>query len=76
MADRVALQHAWLNLARLVLSQSCSVFGRRQCRLSIISLMLSLERRDLALRHSTVIERVRSPFVTAVGALGDGAHLR
>ena len=55
-----------LNLARLVFSQSCSVFF---CvvsfRLRIISLMLSLSAATSPCA-STVIERVRSPWVTAV----------
>ena len=54
------------NLARLVLSQSCSVFlSVVSLRLRIISLMLSL-RAATSPWASTVIERVRSPFVTAV----------
>ena len=55
-----------VNLARLVFSQSCSwlrsVVARR---LSIIVLMLSLSSATSP-RASTWIDRVRSPFVTAV----------
>ena len=52
--------------ARWVFSQSCSVFLRVVSRrLRIISLMLSLSEGHLA-ESSTVIERVRSPLVTAV----------
>ena len=55
-----------LNFARFVFSQSCSVFF---CvvsfRLRIISLMLSLSAATSPCA-STVIERVRSPLVTAV----------
>ena len=55
-----------LNLARLVFSQSCSLFF---CvvsfRLRIISLMLSFSAATSP-RASTLIERVRSPLVTAV----------
>ena len=54
------------NLARLVLSQSCSVFLRVvSLRLRIISLMLSFSAATSP-SASTLIERVRSPFVTAV----------
>src|SRR3979490_3167006 len=55
-----------VNLARLVFSQSCSVFTsvvRR--RLPIMVLMLSLSSATSP-RASTWIERVRSPLVTAV----------
>src|ERR1700730_8162093 len=55
-----------VNLARLVLSQSCSVFfWVVSLRLRIISLMLSL-RAATSPWASTVIDRVRSPLVTAV----------
>src|SRR6476469_7484473 len=55
-----------VNLARLVLSQSCSVLRSVVSRrLSIIVLMLSLNSATSP-RASTWIERVRSPFVTAV----------
>ena len=55
-----------LNLARLVFSQSCSLFLRVvSFRLTIISLMLSLRAATSPLA-STVIIRVRSPLVTAV----------
>ena len=54
------------NFARLVLSQSCSLFLRVvSLRLRIISLMLSL-RAATSPCASTMIERVRSPWVTAV----------
>ena len=54
------------NFARFVFSQSCSVFlWVVSLRLRIISLMLSL-RAATSPRASTSIERVRSPFVTAV----------
>ena len=55
-----------LNLARLVFSQSCSVFlSVVSLRLRIISLMLSLSAATSPWA-STLIERVRSPLVTAV----------
>ncbi len=55
-----------LNLARLVLSQSCSVFFCVvSLRLRIISLMVSLSEATSPC-VSTVIDRVRSPWVTAV----------
>ena len=55
-----------MNLARLVLSQSCSVFLRVvSLRLRIISLMLSFSSATSPWA-STGIERVRSPLVTAV----------
>src|SRR4026209_1441894 len=55
-----------LNFAKLVFSQSCSVFRSVVTRrLPIIALMLSL-RSATSPRASTWIERVRSPFVTAV----------
>ena len=55
-----------LNLARLVLSQSCSVFFCVvSLRLRIISLMVSLSAATSPWA-STVIDRVRSPLVTAV----------
>ena len=54
------------NFARLVLSQSCSLFLRVvSLRLRIISLMLSL-RAATSPSASTAMERVRSPLVTAV----------
>jgi len=54
------------NFARLVLSQSCSSFLRVvSLRLRIISLMLSFNAATSPIA-STVIERVRSPWVTAV----------
>ena len=55
-----------LNFARLVFSQSCSVFLRVVSRrLRIISLMVSFSAATSP-RASTVIDRVRSPCVTAV----------
>ena len=52
--------------ARFVFSQSCSSFWRVVSRrLAIIWLMLS-ERSATSPLASTVIERVRSPWVTAV----------
>ncbi len=55
-----------LNFARFVFSQSCSVLRSVVARrLPIIALMLSL-RSETSPRVSTWIERVRSPFVTAV----------
>ena len=55
-----------VNLARLVLSQSCSVLRSVVSRrLPIIALMLSLSSATSP-RASTWIERVRSPLVTAV----------
>ena len=55
-----------LNLARFVFSQSCSLFlSVVSFRLRIISLMLSLSAATSPCA-STVIERVRSPLVTAV----------
>src|SRR5438132_13222796 len=55
-----------VNLARLVLSQSCSLFlSVVSFRLRIISLMLSLSAATSP-RASTVMDRVRSPLVTAV----------
>jgi hypothetical protein len=55
-----------LNLARFVLSQSCSVFLRVVSRrLRIISLMVSFSAATSP-RASTVMDRVRSPCVTAV----------
>ncbi len=55
-----------LNLARFVFSQSCSVFlSVVSLRLRIISLMLSLSAATSPWA-STLIERVRSPLVTAV----------
>src|ERR1700739_2832082 len=54
------------NLARLVFNQSCSLFFNVvSLRLRIISLMLSLSPATSPWA-STVIERVRSPLVTAV----------
>src|SRR3954467_6047499 len=54
------------NLARLVLSQSCSLFlSVVSLRLRIISLMLSF-RAAISPWASSAIERVRSPLVTAV----------
>src|SRR5947207_2569646 len=53
-------------MARFVLSQSCSVFLRVVSRrLRIISLVVSLSAATSP-RASTVMERVRSPCVTAV----------
>ena len=55
-----------VNFARFVLSQSCSVFfWVVSLRLRIISLMLSFSAATSP-RASTVMERVRSPLVTAV----------
>ena len=55
-----------MNFARLVFSQSCSVFfSVVSFRLRIISLMLSFSAATSPCA-STVIDRVRSPFVTAV----------
>ena len=55
-----------MNRVRLVLSQSCSVFLRVVSRrLRIISLMLSFSAATSPLAW-TLIERVRSPLVTAV----------
>ena len=55
-----------LNLARLVLSQSCSMFFRVVSRrFRIISLMLSLSSATSPCA-STAMDRVRSPLVTAV----------
>ena len=55
-----------VNLARLVFSQSCSAFfSVVSRRLRIISLMLSLSEATSP-EASTVIDRVRSPLVTAV----------
>src|SRR5690349_22285783 len=55
-----------VNLARLVLSQSCSAFlSVVSRRLRIISLILSLSDATSP-EATTVIERVRSPLVTAV----------
>ena len=54
------------NLARLVLSQACWSFLRVvSFRLRIISLRLSFNAATSPIA-STVIERVRSPWVTAV----------
>ena len=54
------------NLARLVFSQSCSLFfSVVSLRLRIISLMLSFSEATSP-RASTLIERVKSPLVTAV----------
>ena len=54
------------NLARLVFSQSCSLFlSVVSLRLRIISLMLSLSAATSPCA-STLIDRVRSPLVTAV----------
>ena len=54
------------NLARLVFSQSCSLFfWVVSFRLAIIWLMLSLSAATSPWA-STVMERVRSPLVTAV----------
>ena len=65
-----------LNLARLVLSQSCSVFFCVvSLRLRIISLMLSLSAADFALRLDGD-RRVRSPLRHGRGHLGDGTDLR
>ena len=55
-----------MNFARFVFSQSCSVFlSVVSLRLRIISLMLSLSAATSPCA-STVIDRVRSPLVTAV----------
>ncbi len=55
-----------MNFARFVFSQSCSVFfWVVSLRLRIISLMLSLSAATSP-RASTVMDRVRSPLVTAV----------
>ncbi len=55
-----------VNLARLVFSQSCSLFlSVVSLRLRIISLMLSLSAATSP-NASTAIDRVRSPLVTAV----------
>ena len=55
-----------MNLARLVLSQSCSVFlAVVSLRLRIISFMLSLSAATSP-AASTATDRVRSPVVTAV----------
>src|SRR5258708_18139826 len=55
-----------VNFARFVFSQSCSLFLRVVfLRLRIISLMLSFRTATSPIA-STMIDRVRSPFVTAV----------
>jgi len=64
-----------VNFAMLVFSQSCSRFlSVVSRRFDIIVLMLSFNSATSP-RVSTWIERVRSPLVTAVATLGDGADL-
>jgi len=66
-----------VNLARLVFSQSCSVFhvgGQTQIADHGVDVVFELG--DFAARHRPGSNGLRSPLVTAVATLGDGAHLR